>query len=116
VKDRFKDALNATKAAIEEGILSGGGNALLYASENLETSLKMKTYDEQVGVQIVAKAARHPCAQIMKNAGIDPAIIINHLLKKRPNNKYGYDVALDKYCNMIKAGIVDPMKVVRSAL
>jgi len=62
VKDRFKDSLSATKAAIEEGILAGGGNALLYASENLESLLKPSTYDEQVGIQIVTKASRYPCA------------------------------------------------------
>ena len=115
-KDRIEDALNATRAAVAEGIVVGGGAALLYASRALEP-LKEKTanFDQKIGVDIVAKAIRVPCATIARNAGVEGAVVVNTLLNGT-DPEMGYDAFTDKYTNMFKAGVVDPTKVIRTAL
>src|ERR687883_1237961 len=113
-KDRVEDAMHATKAAVEEGILPGGGVALLYATTALE-KLKFENHDQQVGIDIVRKALRAPVRQIVENAGTDGSIVVGKLLDKGDVN-YGYDAQSGEYGDMLKAGIIDPTKVVRLAL
>jgi chaperonin GroEL len=113
-KDRVEDAMHATKAAVEEGILPGGGVALLYATQALE-KLKPENHDQQVGIDIVRKALRAPVRQIVENAGTDGSIVVGKLLDKGDVN-YGYDAQSGEYGDMLKAGIIDPTKVVRLAL
>ena len=116
-KDRITDALNATKAAVEEGIVPGGGTALVYASRTLdEVKAKCINFDQQVGVGIVERAIRVPAQTIAKNAGKEGAVIIGKLLEHKGEETYGYNAALDQFEDMVKAGIIDPLKVVRTAL
>eukprot|EP00825_Cyclidium_porcatum_P052366 TRINITY_DN98_c0_g1_i1.p1 TRINITY_DN98_c0_g1~~TRINITY_DN98_c0_g1_i1.p1 ORF type:complete len:569 (+),score=149.39 TRINITY_DN98_c0_g1_i1:196-1902(+) len=114
IKDRITDALNATKAAVEEGIVVGGGCALLYASKCLE-DLKGENFDQDVGINIVKHAIQIPCKQIAENAGKEGSIILGKLLEQKDEDM-GYDASDDKFVNMIEKGIIDPTKVVRSAL
>eukprot|EP00825_Cyclidium_porcatum_P052367 TRINITY_DN98_c0_g1_i3.p1 TRINITY_DN98_c0_g1~~TRINITY_DN98_c0_g1_i3.p1 ORF type:complete len:569 (+),score=147.12 TRINITY_DN98_c0_g1_i3:196-1902(+) len=114
IKDRITDALNATKAAVEEGIVVGGGCALLYASKCLE-GLKSENFDQDVGINIVKHAIQIPCKQIAENAGKEGSIILGKLLEQKDED-IGYDASEDKFVNMIEKGIIDPTKVVRSAL
>ncbi|MCP5007820.1 MAG: chaperonin GroEL [Planctomycetes bacterium] len=111
-KARVEDALHATRAAVEEGILPGGGVAYLRTVEQLKT-LKLKG-DEAVGVDIVRRALSAPLRQIATNAGANAEIIVEKVLEAKGND--GYDAARDIYCDMVKEGIVDPTKVVRTAL
>jgi chaperonin GroEL len=113
-KDRITDALNATKAAVEEGIVPGGGVALLYATRNLK-NLKFDNFDQNVGVKIITEALKVPCKAIANNAGTDGAVVVGKLLEKE-DNQLGYNAQTGVYENMIKAGIIDPTKVVRTAL
>jgi chaperonin GroEL len=113
-KDRVDDALHATRAAVEEGIVAGGGVTLLYAAKALD-SLKPGNDDQRVGIDIVRKALAWPSRQIVINAGADGSIVAGRLLDKNDPN-YGYDAQNDEYVDMFKAGIVDPTKVVRTAL
>ena len=113
-KDRVDDALHATKAAVEEGILPGGGTALLYASRAL-ASLKPANDDQKAGIAIIRKALQWPAHQIVDNAGEEGSVIIGKLLDMNDENK-GYDAQNDVYVDMIEAGIIDPTKVVRTAL
>jgi len=113
-KDRVEDALNATRAAVEEGIVAGGGTALLYATKALE-KVKPGDHDQQVGVDIVRKAIRYPAWQIAENAGTDGAIVVGKLLEKG-NASWGYDAQKGEYRDLVAAGIIDPTKVVRTAL
>jgi chaperonin GroEL len=113
-KMRVEDAMHATRAANQEGILPGGGVALLKASTNVKAG-KDLTRDEQVGYDIVVRACRSPLTQIVENAGEDGAVIANKVLENDSQN-YGFDARLGKYCDMVKDGIIDPTKVVRSAL
>jgi chaperonin GroEL len=115
-KDRVVDALNATRAAVEEGIVPGGGAALLHASKTLE-SLKSSApnMDHKIGIEIVERAIRVPCATIAKNAGFEGAVIVGKLLESQ-DRRQGFDAQQGKYTDMIKAGILDPAKVVRTAL
>jgi len=113
-KDRVEDAMHATRAAVEEGIVAGGGAALLYAIEALG-KLKPENDDQRVGIDIVRRALQAPAKQIAINAGTDGSIVVGKLLESQDKN-YGFDAQTGKYCDMIKAGIVDPTKVVRSAL
>ncbi|MDD2487288.1 MAG: chaperonin GroEL [Candidatus Gracilibacteria bacterium] len=113
-KLRIEDALNATKAAVEEGIVAGGGVALLKASKNLDT-FKTGNKDQDIGVQIVSRALSYPVKQIAENAGKEGAVIVEEIRKNEDIN-YGYDASDDTFKDMIKAGIVDPKKVTRSAL
>jgi chaperonin GroEL len=113
-KDRVDDALNATKAAVEEGIVPGGGTALLYASKNL-ASLTGDNDDQTQGIAIVRRAIQYPIRQIVENAGQEASIVVGKLLEQKSAN-YGYDAQSEKYSDFIEAGIVDPTKVVRVAL
>ncbi len=113
-KDRVDDAMHATRAAVEEGIVAGGGSALLYASKAL-TKLKPDNDDEKVGIDIVRRALQTPVRQIAENAGVDGSIVIGKLLDKGDNN-WGFDAQKGEYVDMVKAGIIDPTKVVRLAL
>jgi chaperonin GroEL len=113
-KDRVDDALNATKAAVEEGILPGGGAALLYATKALN-GLQGLNEDENAGIAIVRKAIQAPLRQIVENAGVEASIVVGKLLEQR-SNTYGYDAQKEEYVDLVEAGIVDPTKVVRTAL
>jgi chaperonin GroEL len=113
-KDRVDDALHATRAAVQEGIVPGGGVALLRCSTNLG-GLKGLNSDEQVGIEIVRKAIQAPSKQIAANAGKDGAVVAGEVLRSDVW-EYGYDAQKDEYKNLVDAGIIDPTKVVRTAL
>ncbi len=113
-KARVEDAMHATRAANQEGILPGGGVALLRASAGLKADKKF-THDEDIGYNIVVRACRAPIQQIAENAGEDGAVIMNKVMESTDAN-FGYDARADRYCDMVKEGIIDPTKVVRSAL
>lgn len=113
-KDRIDDALNATRAAVKEGVVAGGGTALLYATKALE-KVDPANQDQRVGVDIIRRSLQAPIRQIAENAGVDGAVVAGKLLEGTDYN-YGYNAATDEYTDMIKAGIVDPTKVVRTAL
>ncbi|MBK1661713.1 chaperonin GroEL [Paracraurococcus ruber] len=113
-KDRVDDALHATRAAVQEGIVPGGGTALLRASTNLHT-LKGINNDEQVGIEIVRRAIQAPLKQIAENAGKDGAVVAGEVLRT-DTYAFGYDAQLDEYKDLVAAGIIDPTKVVRTAL
>lgn len=113
-KDRVEDAVHATKAAVEEGIVPGGGVALLYAKASLST-LKAENRDEEVGIEIIGRALEAPIRQITYNAGIEGSIVVGKLLEQTDTN-FGYDAQKNEYVDMVKAGIIDPVKVVRCAL
>ena len=112
-KDRVDDALNATRAAVEEGIVPGGGVALLRAKKAVE-ALKSTNADVQAGINIVSKALEAPLRQIVENAGVEGSIVVGKLLEKSGN--YGFDAQNEEYVDMVAAGIIDPTKVVRVAL
>ena len=112
-KDRVDDALNATRAAVEEGIVPGGGVALLRAKKAIE-ALKSNNPDVQAGINIVSKALEAPLRQIVENAGVEGSIVVGKLLEKSGN--YGFDAQNEEYVDMVVAGIIDPTKVVRVAL
>jgi len=114
VKDRLNDALCATKAALEEGIVPGGGSALLYAARKLQT-LKFDNLDQQVGVDTIKAALQQPCVQIAKNAGEEGAVVVQ-TLQSQDDLQFGFNAQTGEYVHMIKAGIIDPTKVVRTAL
>jgi len=113
-KDRVDDAMHATRAAVEEGIIAGGGVALLYATRALE-KLKPANDDQRVGIDIVRRALQAPIRQIVENAGDDASVVVGKLLDQKDTD-YGYDAQEGSYVNMFKAGIIDPTKVVRTAL
>ncbi len=114
-KLRIEDALAATKAAVEEGIVPGGGTALLYTVNALKELALTLDGDEKTGVNVILKAITAPIKLIAENAGLDGSVILNEILKK--NDKYyGFDAYKNQYCDMVKAGIIDPTKVTRSAL
>jgi chaperonin GroEL len=112
-KDRVDDALHATRAAVEEGIVAGGGVALVRA-KSLLSSLKTDNADEATGVQIVAQALESPLRTIVENAGGEGSVVVAKILENKGN--FGYDAKNDAYVDMIKAGIIDPKKVTRVAL
>ena len=112
-KARVEDAMHATRAANQEGILPGGGVALLRAANGLKP--KGLAHDEDIGYNIVVRACKAPIQQISENAGEDGAVVSNKVLDNDSVN-HGYDARNDKYCDMVKEGIIDPTKVVRSAL
>ena len=112
-KHRIEDALSATKAAVEEGIVAGGGTVLLNAQKKLDGGLGLKD-DQATGVNIVRKALEEPIRQICLNAGKEGSVIVEQIRKSKPGD--GYDALNDKFVNMFEAGIVDPAKVTRSAL
>jgi chaperonin GroEL len=113
-KDRVDDATHATRAAVEEGVVPGGGVALLYAAKALE-GLTPENNDQKVGIEIVRRALQTPARQIAENAGSEGAVVIGKLLDKNDPN-YGFDAQTGEYVDMVKAGIIDPTKVVRLAL
>lgn len=113
-KDRIDDALHATRAAVKEGIVAGGGTALLYATKAL-AELKTNNQDQNVGIDIIRRALQAPLRQIAENAGVDGAVVAGKLLESKDYN-YGYNAAAGEYTDMIKSGIVDPTMVVRTAL
>jgi chaperonin GroEL len=113
-KDRVDDALNATRAAVEEGIVPGGGAALVYAVKALD-KLKGANEDQTVGINIVRKALEAPCRQIASNAGADASVVVGKL-RDTKGETFGYNAANDEYVDLVKAGIIDPTKVVRTAL
>jgi chaperonin GroEL len=112
-KARVEDALHATRAAVEEGIVPGGGVALLRASIALK-NLKLEG-DEQFGVQIVRRACEEPVRQIVLNSGIEGAVVVDQIRSNKDPN-YGYNASTDKYEDLVKAGVIDPTKVTRTAL
>jgi len=113
-KDRVDDALNATRAAVEEGIVPGGGSALLYATRALD-GVKGANPDQDAGVNIIRKALESPVRQIVRNSGGEGSIVVGRLLDQKSYN-FGFNAQTDEYVDMIKTGIVDPAKVVRTAL
>ncbi|MEC9367503.1 MAG: chaperonin GroEL [Pseudomonadota bacterium] len=112
-KDRVDDALNATRAAVEEGIVPGGGVALLRASANLK--VKGENADQDAGIAIIRRALQAPVRQIAENAGVEGSIVVGKLLENKKVS-FGYDAQNDAYCDLIQSGIIDPAKVVRTAL
>lgn len=113
-KDRVEDALAATRAAMQEGIVAGGGSALLFATSALD-KVKGENDDQNAGIGIIKKVLQAPIRQIAENAGFDGAVVANEVASKKEQS-YGYDAQNNKYVDMFKAGIVDPVKVVRTAL
>jgi len=113
-KDRVDDALNATRAAVEEGVLPGGGIALLRAAGAIG-KLKPANEDQKIGIEIVKKALTTPARQIIDNAGDDAAVIVGKLIESKNYND-GYNAQVGEYVDMVKAGIIDPTKVVRTAI
>jgi chaperonin GroEL len=117
-KDRIIDALNATKAAVSEGIVPGGGSALLYASRSLEKlklETKAKNFDQGIGVQIVQSSLRVPAKTIASNAGFEGSVVVEKLLSQE-SFAQGFNAQTGEYVDMYKEGIIDPTKVVRTAL
>ncbi len=114
-KDLIDDALHATKAAAEEGIVPGGGVAFLRAIEAVENAKGKAKGDEKIGFEIVAEALRWPARQIADNAGEDGEVVVDQILQNK-NPSWGYNAATDEYVDMFKAGIIDPTKVARTAL
>ena len=113
-KDRVDDALNATRAAVEEGVSPGGGVALLRAAKALE-GLKFDNDDQRTGIEIVRKAIQWPARQIVENAGVDGSVVVGKILEKS-DYAFGYDAQTGEYGDLFKLGIIDPTKVVRTAL
>ncbi|MBI4030054.1 MAG: chaperonin GroEL, partial [Proteobacteria bacterium] len=113
-KDRVDDAMHATRAAVEEGIVAGGGCALLYATKALK-DLKGENRDQDVGVDIIRRAIQSPIRQIVENAGVEGSIVVGRLMDQKDAN-FGYDAQNGAYVDMVKSGIIDPVKVVRVAL
>jgi chaperonin GroEL len=113
-KDRVEDAMHATQAAVEEGVVAGGGAALLYASRVLEGK-RGANHDQQVGIEIVRRAIQAPLKQIAENAGKDGAVVAGEVLRT-DSSTFGYDAQKDEYKDLVAAGIIDPTKVVRTAL
>ena len=114
-KMRVEDALNATRAAVEEGIVAGGGTAYVNAIPAVEHLVARLSGDEKTGAAIIARALQAPIRQIAENAGVDGSVVFEKIKNSRKQG-YGYDAAKDVYVDMIPAGIVDPTKVTRSAL
>ena len=113
-KDRVDDAYHATRAAVEEGIIAGGGAALLYSTLAL-AKLKGDNDDQDVGIDIIRRAIQAPIRQIVENAGDEGSVVVGKMLEQKDTN-YGYDAQKSIYTNLVTAGIIDPVKVVRIAL
>jgi chaperonin GroEL len=113
-KDRVEDALNATRAAVEEGIVPGGGVALLRAKKAVGR-IHDENSDVQAGINIVLKALESPIRQIAENSGVEGSIVVGKIMDEN-SETYGFDAQTEKYVDMVKAGIIDPAKVVRTAL
>jgi len=116
-KDRVTDALNATRAAVEEGIVPGGGKALLYCSTLLDSvAMNTPNMDQRIGVEIIQRALRSPLSTIVKNAGEEGAVVVGELVKKNIAIETGFDARSGVYVNMYDVGIIDPTKVTRSCI
>lgn len=115
-KLRIEDALAATRAAVEEGIIPGGGAALLHISKRIRNNINKLSGDEKTGAKIVLDALVSPIKQIATNSGIDGSIVANNILRSKKGINYGYDALNNEYCDLIEKGIIDPTKVTRSAL
>jgi chaperonin GroEL len=113
-KARVEDALHATRAAVEEGIVPGGGVALIRAQKALKT-LKLAESDEQIGVDIIRRAIEEPMRIIVQNAGGEGSIVVEKIRQSKENN-YGYNALTDEYEDLVAAGVIDPTKVTRTAL
>ena len=113
-KDRVDDALNATRAAVQEGVVPGGGVALVHAGKVLE-GLKGDNADQDAGIKIIRKALQAPLRQIAENAGVDGSVVAGRVVENK-SKTFGYDAQFDQYGDMLKAGVIDPTKVVRIAL
>ena len=113
-KDRVDDAMHATRAAVEEGVVPGGGSALLYASKALE-NISVENHDQQVGVDIVKKALTSPARQICDNAGVDGVVVVGKMLES-DDISWGFDSQKGVYCDLTASGIIDPAKIVRCAI
>src|SRR5262249_14794736 len=113
-KDRVEDALNATRAAVEEGIVPGGGVALLRAKRAIGR-LNNDNSDIQAGINIVIKALEAPLRQIAENSGVEGSIVVNKILENK-SETFGFDAQKEEYVDVVDAGIIDPAKVVRAAL
>merc|ERR1711916_336928 len=111
-KDRVDDALNATRAAVEEGIVPGGGTALLRASATLK--VKGDNADQQAGIDIVTRALQGPIRQIAENAGVEGSIVVGKVLEEK-SVSFGFDAQTEEYGDLVAKGIIDPTKVVRSS-
>ena len=114
LRDRVDDALCATRAAVEEGIVTGGGVALLNASRKLE-GLEGKNFDQNIGIKIVKAACRIPCKAISDNAGFEGSVVVDKILNQDKSN-FGFNAATGEYTDLQAIGIIDPTKVVRTAL
>ncbi|MBQ2795639.1 MAG: hypothetical protein IJF04_06400, partial [Oscillospiraceae bacterium] len=114
-KLRIEDALNATKAAVEEGIVAGGGVALVNVIGEVEKLLAHTSGDERTGVSIVVRALEEPMRQVAVNAGLDGSVVVDKVRRSRKVG-YGFNVFTEEFTDMIEAGVVDPVKVTRSAL
>ena len=115
-KHRFEDALNATRAAVEEGIVPGGGVTLLRAISAVEELIKKLEGDEATGAKIVRRALEEPARQIAENAGYEGSVIVQQILAETKNPRYGFNAATGEFVDMVEAGIVDPAKVTRSTI
>ncbi|HXG70204.1 MAG TPA: TCP-1/cpn60 chaperonin family protein, partial [Gemmatimonadaceae bacterium] len=113
-KARVEDALHATRAAVEEGIVPGGGVALIRAQKSLK-NLKLSEHDEQIGVDIIRRAIEEPMRMIVQNAGGEGSIVVEKIRQSKDSN-YGYNALTDNYEDLVVAGIIDPTKVTRTAL
>ena len=113
-KLRLEDALNATRAAVEEGIISGGGAAYAHAIKEVDALADTLEGDEKTGAKIIAKAMEAPLYHIVENAGLEGAVIVNKV--KESDDKTGFDAYKEEFVDMVSAGIIDPVKVTRSAL
>ena len=113
-KDRVEDAMHATRAAVEEGIVAGGGTALLYGARALE-AVEPANDDQRVGIEIVRRALQAPARQIATNAGMDGSIVVGKLIDQNDVN-FGFDAQTGEFGDLVQAGIIDPAKVVRVAL
>ncbi|MCD6282945.1 chaperonin GroEL, partial [bacterium] len=111
----YEDALEATRAAVEEGIVVGGGVALLRAADVIEKAKDIVETDEKIGAAIVRRALQEPCRMIVNNAGQEGGIVVERILSKKDKH-YGYNASSQEYEDLVKAGIIDPVKVTRSAL
>jgi chaperonin GroEL len=114
-KDRVDDALHATKAAVEEGIVPGGGTALLRAKAAV-AKLKSDNPDIQAGINIVLRALEAPIRQIAENAGVEGSIVVGKITDNAQSETFGFDAQTEEFVDLVQAGIVDPAKVVRTAL
>jgi chaperonin GroEL len=113
-KARVEDALHATRAAVEEGIVPGGGVALLRSQRALK-GLKLQETDEQIGVEIVRRAVEEPIRMIVQNAGGEPSLVVEKVRGSKEDS-FGYNALTDTYENLVQAGVIDPTKVTRTAL